>query len=273
MHFEFVDTAAGSHIEVMRGEPNGPLVLMHPEAFGGIRADQVFAERLSGLGLTFAGMNPRGSGGSMGRMTGITLHDMAADAIAVIERYGSGPVVFIGHAGGNRVGRMVATMRPDLVRVLILLAAGGRVEPPAEVREAVRQWLNDALPWRERLLAAEHVFLAPGNHFPSTFPWPDYSFTANIAWRTAGEATNTDEWWPGGSAKILAIQGAQDSAAPPANGHLLADEFPDRVQVLDIEGAGHFPQLEKPEAVLDAISDFLRREGVISYPMGNTPAI
>jgi pimeloyl-ACP methyl ester carboxylesterase len=264
MRFEFVDTAQGSHIEVMLGDQNGPLVVMHPEAFGGIRADREFGERLASLGLTFAGMNPRGSGGSMGRMTGITLHDMAADAIAVIERYGEGPVVFIGHAGGNRVGRMVATMRPDLVRSLILLAAGGRVGPSAEVGAAVRRWLDDALPWQERLLAVEQAFLAPGNHFPNWFPWPDYSFTASVAWRAAGQATNTDEWWPGGSARILVVQGAQDASAPPENGHMLADEFPDRVEVVDIQGAGHFPQLEQPDAVLSAIAAFLRREGVIS---------
>ena len=262
MRFEFVDTPQGAHIEVMLGEPNGPLVVMHPEAFGGIRADEAFGERLTALGLSFVGMNPRGSGGSMGPKAGITLRDMAADAIAVIERFG-GPVVFIGHAGGNRVGRMVATLRPDLVRLLILLAAGGRVPPSVEVGEAAKRWRNDSLPWTERLAAAESVFLAPGNHFPPHFPWPDYSFEAADLWQAAGRATSTDEWWAGGSARTLVIQGAQDASAPPENGHLLAKEYPERVEVVDIEGAGHFPQLEQPEAVLAAIERFLRREGVI----------
>ena len=263
MRFEFVDTPARSHIEVMLGDHDGPLVLMHPEAFGGVRADIEFGERLQGLGLRFAGMNPRGSGGSMGQMTSITLHEMAGDAIAVIERLG-GPVIFIGHAGGNRVGRMVATMRPDLVRVLILLAAGGRVPQSDEVNAHRARWGNDSLPWPERLAAAEAVFLAPGNHFPAHFPWPDYSFAAADAWRAAGQATNTDEWWPGGRARIFVVQGAQDAAAPPENGHLLAKEFPDRVEVVDVEGAGHFPQLEQPDAVLDAIAGFLRRQRLIT---------
>ena len=263
MRFEFVDTTY-SHIEVVLGEPNGPFVLMHPEAFGGIRADIEFGERLIALGLTFAGMNPRGSGGSMGPLTDITLHDMAADAIAVIERYSDAPVIFIGHAGGNRVGRMVATLRPDLVSLLILLAAGGRVPPTAEVGASMARWRNDRLPWRERLAAAEAVFLAPGNHFPASFPWPDYSFTAADAWGAAGRATSTDEWWAGGTARILVVQGAQDAAAPVENGHLLAEEFPHRVEMVDIESAGHFPQLEQPELVLDAIAGFLQREVIIS---------
>jgi pimeloyl-ACP methyl ester carboxylesterase len=262
MRFEFVDTAT-SHIEVMAGEANGPLLLMHPEAFGGIRSDIEFAERLTALGLSFVGMNPRGSGGSMGPMTGITLHDMAGDAIAVIERFG-GPVIFIGHAGGNRVGRMVATLRPDLVRRLILIAAGGRVPPSPEVNAATARWRDGSLPWSERLAAAEKCFLAPGNHFPGHFPWPDYSFSAATAWGEAGRATNTDEWWQGGTGRIFVVQGAQDPAAPPENGHLLRDEFPDRVELIDIEGAGHFPQLERPDAVLEAIAGYLRREGLIS---------
>jgi pimeloyl-ACP methyl ester carboxylesterase len=44
---------------------------------------------------------------------------------------------------------------------------------------------------------------------------------------------------------------------------MLQKEFPDRVEVVDIEGAGHFPQLEQTEAVLEAIAGFLRREGII----------
>jgi pimeloyl-ACP methyl ester carboxylesterase len=263
MRFDFVDTGHGSHIEVMLGEPNGPLAVMHPEAFGGIRADEEFADRLSALGLTFVGMNPRGSGGSMGRKTDLTLKDMAQDAIAVIERFG-GPAIFIGHAGGNRVGRMVATLRPDLVRVLILLAAGGRIGPAPEISAAGARWRDDTLPWPQRLAAAEKLFLAPGNHFPKHFPWPDYSFAAAEIWQAAGRATSTDEWWPGGTARILVIQGAQDAAAPPENGHMLAKEFPDRVDVIDIQGAGHFPQLEQPDAVLDAIATFLSREGVLA---------
>jgi pimeloyl-ACP methyl ester carboxylesterase len=262
MRFEFVDTAT-SHIEVMVGKPNGPLLLMHPEAFGGIRSDAAFGEALTALGLSFLGMNPRGSGGSMGAMKGITLHDMAADAIAVIERFGE-PVIFVGHAGGNRVGRMVATLRPDLVRALILIAAGGRVPPSPQVNAAAARWRDDSLPWAERLAAAEACFLAPGNHFPAHFPWPDYSFAAATAWREAGQATNTDEWWPGGSGRIFVVQGAQDSAAPPENGHLLQGEFPDRIELVDIEGAGHFPQIEQPVAVLEAIAGYLRREGFIS---------
>ena len=262
MRFEFVETAT-SRIEVMLHGRSGPLVFMHPEAFGGIRGDTPFAEALVALGARFVGMNPRGSGGSMGPMTEITLHDMAADAIAVIERYGDGPVVIIGHAGGNRVGRMVATLRPELVRVLILVCAGGRVPPSPEVSAATARWRDDSLPWAERLAGAEVAFLAPGNHFPDYFPWPDYSFAAATAWGAAGRATNTDEWWAGGTGRIFVVQGAQDPAAPPQNGHLLRDEFPDRVELVDIEGAGHFPQIEQPQATLAAVAGFLRREGLL----------
>jgi pimeloyl-ACP methyl ester carboxylesterase len=262
VRFEFVDTPQGAHIEVMVGERNGPPVVMHPEAFGGIRADDAFGERLTALGLSFVGMNPRGSGGSMGPKAGVTLRDMAADAIAVIERFG-GPAVFVGHAGGNRVGRMVATMRPDLIRLLILLAAGGRVPMSDETAKLARRWRDDSLPWAERLLAWESVFLAPGNRCPPHFPWPDYSFEAADVWQTAGRATTIDEWWAGGSARTLVVQGAQDASAPPENGHLLAEEYPERVEVVDVEGAGHFPQLEQPDAVLGAIETFLRREGVV----------
>jgi hypothetical protein len=50
-------------------------------------------------------------------MTALTLHDYAADIAAIIEQEGRDPVAVVGHAYGHFVAPMVATDRPDLVRV------------------------------------------------------------------------------------------------------------------------------------------------------------
>ena len=62
---------------------------------------------------------------------------------------------------------------------------------------------------------------------------------------------------------MLVVQGAQDLMAPPANGHMLAASYPERVELVDIERAGHLLYLEQPAAVVDAIAAYLRREGVL----------
>src|SRR5262245_63583012 len=58
-----------------------------------------------------------------------------------------------------------------------------------------------------------------------------------------------EERWGAGTAPLLVIQGLDDEAAPPGNGHALREQFGDRVRVIDLPRAGHFLLLEQPEAV------------------------
>jgi pimeloyl-ACP methyl ester carboxylesterase len=79
---------------------------------------------------------PRGIGGSIGPLEGITLHDLAADVASVVATEGQGPAVVIGHAFGNWVARTLAADRPDLVRGIVLAAAALKGPLPPGVREA-----------------------------------------------------------------------------------------------------------------------------------------
>ena len=82
---------------------------------------------------------PRGIGQSRGPLTGIDLHDYAGDVAAVIAHEAKGPAFVVGHAFGNRVARMLATDRPDLVRAVALVAANiGKAPSPPQVRAAIR---------------------------------------------------------------------------------------------------------------------------------------
>jgi pimeloyl-ACP methyl ester carboxylesterase len=55
------------------------------------------------------------------------------------------------------------------------------------------------------------------------------------------------------------IQGLQDTVAPPENGHMMKAEMGDRVELIDIEGAGHAMFPEQPEKIADAIVMFARK--------------
>ncbi len=57
---------------------------------------------------------------------------------------------------------------------------------------------------------------------------------------------------------ILVIQGLQDRTAPPENGRLLQGESPDRVRLIEIEGAGHALLPEQPDVIATHVIDFLR---------------
>jgi pimeloyl-ACP methyl ester carboxylesterase len=49
----------------------------------------------------------------------------------------------------------------------------------------------------------------------------------------------------------------QDEVAPPGNGYALREQWGERVRVVDLPHAGHFLLLEQPEAVAQAVTEFL----------------
>lgn len=71
------------------------------------------SRRLVAAGFTAARLEPREIGKNAGPMSNITLHDLASDAAAVIEAIGGKPVIVIGHAFGQRVGRTLAAIDPS----------------------------------------------------------------------------------------------------------------------------------------------------------------
>lgn len=205
----------------------GPRVVCLPsEGSSGTVQYGALAEELAGTGFRCIAVNPRGVGASRGPLEGITLRELARDVAELIAHEGP-PAHVIGAAFGNRVARYVASAYPDRVRSVTLLAAGGLV-PPRARRPARRK--------RPRR------------------PWP----LASRGHRRAGRATPLDEWWAGGSAPTLVIQGLEDEVAVPENGRRLARDHPDRVRLLELEGAGHHPLRDRPDRVIPAVLAFLR---------------
>ena len=83
--------------------------------------------------------------------------------------------------------------------------------------------------------------------------WP----AVHIAHLATSRNVPLEYWWSAGTAPLLVIQGLDDEAAPPGNGHALREQFGERVQVIDLPRAGHFLLLEQPEAVTRAVAEFV----------------
>ena len=92
--------------------------------------------------MTVLAVEPRGIGGRPPLADDATLHDLASDVIDALDAAGVAAAHFIGHALGNRVIRCAAVDRPERVRSLTLLAAGGRIEGDEEARAAPRRLLR-----------------------------------------------------------------------------------------------------------------------------------
>ena len=83
--------------------------------------------------------------------------------------------------------------------------------------------------------------------------WP----AVHLAHLATSRNVPLEDWWSGGTAPLLVIQGLNDAAAPPGNGHALREQLGQRARVIDLPRAGHFLLLEQPEAVVQAVSEFL----------------
>ena len=188
------------------------------------------------------------------------------------------PTRWIG-ACGSAEGDMTAVVRtcgldppPEFVRELTaahleFLSTGRSVE-----------WSDDALPLLASLRARgiKTAIVSNCDHWtqpvsaaqdldPLTAPllaiqesWP----AAQASQAAAGRATRLEEWWSGGSAPLLVIQGLQDKVAPPGNGRDLKTNHPDRVSLVEIDGAGHGIVVEHPVRLADEIVRFIAK-----YPL------
>jgi S-formylglutathione hydrolase len=248
-----VDTGDAIVHCVARGE--SPTVVLLPSLGRGASDFDDLAMRLAYAGYRAVCPEPRGIGASSGSLENITMNDLAADAAAVIEYYGA-PAVVVGHAFGNRVARVLATDRPDLVSHVILLACGGKVRPASEVHQALQACFNPMITPTERVPAVKLAFFADGND-PAvwTYGWHPELMRAQFR---AAAVSNVEEWWPAADKPMLVVQGMQDLTAPPANAELLRDEFADRVSVYELDGAGHAMLPERPAEIAEAIVDWLK---------------
>jgi pimeloyl-ACP methyl ester carboxylesterase len=250
-------TRGDTRLEVLT-QGSGPLAVLLPSLGRGAEDFAPIAARLATAGWRAVCPQPRGVGQSHGAMTGIDLHDLAADIAAVIEHDGKNPAFVVGHAFGNRVARLLATDRPDLVRAVVLVAANvGHAPSPPNVRKAIRNSANPALPDTERLAALKFAFFAPGNDASAwlTGWYPDVL----AAQRIAGDRTPREEDYAAGSAPILLLQPDHDPLAHAEDAIEFKRALGDRVTIVKIAQASHAAITEQPDAVADALIAYAGR--------------
>ena len=214
------------------------------------------AGMLATRGFQAVSINIRGVSGSRSLDDGTTLHDLAGDVAGVIEAIGCGPAHLVGHAFGNRIARCLAVDRPSMVRSVTLLAAGGLIGPHTPAGTPFRNAKQAKMNGSDCVTVLGVRWLSPASDpriLERVECWPAI-FIAHLA---TSRNVPLEHWWRGGNAPLLVIQGLDDEVAPARNGHALREQTGERVRVVDLPRAGHFLLLEQPEAVVQAVSEFL----------------
>ena len=246
----------GVTIEVI-AEGRGPLIVMLPSLGRDSEEFDPAAQRIAAAGFRVLRPQPRGYGRSAGPMEKLTLHDLAKDVAAVIERENTGPAILAGHAFGHFVAKMTAVDFPKLVRGVILVGAAQKTPDP-EVQRSVAIATDPTQPEAERLKHLRIVFFAPGN---DARLWLT-GFHANVraAEIIARDATPQKEYYAAGNVPLLDIQGENDPYKPPSARNELVEEFgARRVTVVRVPHAAHAIIVEQPQAVADAMIAWARK--------------
>ena len=253
-------TAGEARLRVRVSEaatPQRPVLVLLPGLGRPAEDLDPLAERFRGAGYPVLQPDPRGSGGSTGRLDGLTLHDLAADIAAVVARFAGGKAVIVGHAFGNRIARTVAADRPELVDAVVLLGCSGLVQPSPEIAEAIRLAQAVDTPDNVRARSVRSAWFGPGRDISAWMSgWSQPVMQSYLA---AAAATDTASWWTAGSAPVLIVQGAEDVSAPPENGHRLKQEIGERATLIDLPGVSHAGPVEAPDTVATVVLDFLSR--------------
>jgi pimeloyl-ACP methyl ester carboxylesterase len=219
------------------------------------------ARSLDTAGYRAVRINPRGAGASSAAADGVTLHTLADDVAGVIKKLDAGPVWIAGHAFGNRVARMLASDHPELVKGVILLAAGGKVAPTPEAQQALASIFDSRTSEADYLEAMKYMVGDPADKaLAGEALKQSRAPNAGPIQRAAGMSAKLTDWWaPVGQVPFLILQGANDQAAPPQNGEMLKADLGDRATLVTIPGAGHLMVVTRPDVVSKEIVQFIRQ--------------
>jgi len=254
VHGQIITNGPARLSVIVRGK--GETVIVLPSLGRSVRDFDQISERLAAENFRVVLPEPRGIGQSTGPTEKLTLHELADDIATIIKAISNDPVTIVGHAFGNRLARVVATDHPELVKGVVLVAAGGLQPIRPEIRQALENCFNYQLPREQRLAAIKRAFFADGND-PGV--WENGWYKDVAQYQTAANAaTPVREWWAAGKAKVLVLQGVQDAVAFREKADSLAKEFGSRIKVIDVPKAGHALLPEQPDFIAKSIVDFLR---------------
>jgi pimeloyl-ACP methyl ester carboxylesterase len=235
----------------------GRTIVLLPSLGRGAEDFEPMTGALETEGFRILRPQPRGIGASTPTPAYRDLHDCSNDIAAVIEADANGPAIMVGHAFGNRVSRLLATIRPDLVTGVVLVAANvGQAPSPPNIRDAIRTSADPSLPRDVRLDALRLVFFAPGN---DALRWLEgWHPSVLAAQRYAGDQTPRTEDYAAGQAPVLYMQPSHDPLAHADDAIEYRAALGDRLRVVKIPNASHAAIAEQPDFIAQAIAGWVR---------------
>lgn len=203
-----------------------------------------------------------GATATPGHCAPFTYYDSANDLLALLDHLGLEKAVLVGMSQGGYLSLRCALLQPQRVRALVLIDTQALPEDPAKMpahEAVVTRWaqhgLNDEL-----ATGLEHTILGQG--WADAEVWKRKWQAADIpnllqCFATLAQRDDISARMGDIQVSALVIHGTQDQAITPERARAMASALP-RSQWVDIEGAGHAPNLTHSAAVNAAMQAFLQ---------------
>ena len=263
MATRFLDVPGGGRL-AYSDAGTGPLVIAVP-GMGDLRSTYRFlTPKLVAAGYRVVSLDVRGHGESSVRWDDYSVGAIAADILALVATLGGGPAHVIGNSMAAGAAVIAAARTPEAIRSLTLVGPF--------VRDMMPPWVMSALfgplmagPWGAALWRMLY-----NKSFPTRRP---DDFDAEVARRRANLAeagrltalrrmllaskVEAERRTGDVAAPVLVLMGSRDTDFPnPANeAQHVADLVHGRVAMID--GAGHYPHAEMPDAFAAQLIPFL----------------
>jgi pimeloyl-ACP methyl ester carboxylesterase len=251
-------------------EGAGPLVLMVP-GLGDLKEEYRFlAPRLVAAGYRAVTMDIRGHGESSTGWRDHTSSALGSDVVALVRKLNAGQATLIGTSMGAGAAAWAAAEAPDAIGRLILIGPFVRNVQVAWWKNALLQVLVHTAfvgPWGPSAWGMYYASLHPSAK-PADFDAYKAKLVANLkepgrmaALQAMLTASKSDVEARLGEVRTptLVVMGTKDPDFddPTAEAETIARLLHGATVMID--GAGHYPHVEKPEATAPAILGFIAR--------------
>ena len=190
----------------------------------------------------------------------LTLREVVVDAVRLVEYLGWTRLAAGGHSVGALVAQMLAVALPGRVSTIVsiagLSAQGASAEPE---RLAFMQSLADSRERREEL-----VRKGTANRYGQAFvrrivasTWDDIDGQALASYALDASRTDIHEAVQLLDVRVLALIGEYDPNCTEAAAHETTLQWYRHTTLEILRGAGHYPTLETPAAVVSALEGFV----------------
>jgi 3-oxoadipate enol-lactonase len=244
----------------VEGPAGAPVLVLLNSLGADLRMWEPQAEALRGE-LRLVRLDTRGHGGSPVPDGPWTLADLGGDVLALLDSLGVAKASFAGVSLGGSTALWLAAHAPERVEQIFPCFTAAWFGPPdpwlarAEIVRAkgveavadavLDRWFTERVDPDLRARMREMIVATPPEGYAAAT-----EVVAHLDLREdLGRIT----------APTVVISGAEDPACPPEVGRALAAGIPG-AEFVEIEGAAHLGNLERPEAVIDLIRTHLSTE-------------